>query len=164
MEKVVCIKCGELKDVSDFYKRKNITGRRRDCKVCFNLLTQNGRDIEKRKTYDKEYHLKNKEKILGQKKEWAKNNRDKVSMKNLKSRTKRGLRIPPWLDKYDMIVIKNMYDTSADLTKINDIDFEVDHIVPLNGKMVSGLHVPSNLQILPASVNRSKSNKYMELP
>jgi len=40
------------------------------------------------------------------------------------------------------------------------VGFEVDHIIPLNGKYVSGLHTLSNLQYLPMSVNRSKSNKY----
>lgn len=40
---------------------------------------------------------------------------------------------------------------------------EVDHVIPLNGKTVSGLHVPANLQVLTVRENRRKQNKFVEL-
>lgn len=37
--------------------------------------------------------------------------------------------------------------------------WHVDHIIPLNGRDVSGLHTWNNLQVIPASVNLSKGNR-----
>ena len=62
-------------------------------------------------------------------------------------------RTPSWanLDK-----IKEIYRTCPE-------GYHVDHIVPLQGELVSWLHVEYNLQHLPASENIAKSNKFMEV-
>lgn len=60
----------------------------------------------------------------------------------------------------DRKIIKELYEQCALLTRTTGIKHEVDHIVPLNGVNVSGLHIPRNLQIIKASDNRSKSNKF----
>ena len=56
----------------------------------------------------------------------------------------------------ELAEIQGMYDFCRIFKR-----FEVDHIIPLNGKLVSGLHVLSNLQVIPAYENRSKKNKYV---
>ncbi len=55
--------------------------------------------------------------------------------------------------------IKAFYVEAERLTIKTGIQYEVDHIIPLQGEMVSGLHVHNNLQILTRSKNRSKQNK-----
>ena len=63
---------------------------------------------------------------------------------------------PSWANKES---IKEIYQLAAKLTESTGIMHEVDHIVPLKGKTVCGLHVPWNLQVLAAKDNLSKSNK-----
>lgn len=73
-------------------------------------------------------------------------------------------RIPVWQTEFDELKIKCIYSVAAMLSKVNNEPWTVDHIIPLQGKIVSGLHVPSNLQVMRARENEAKRNKYEIAP
>ena len=77
-----------------------------------------------------------------------------------KNRLSRINRIPKWLSIDDYIEIQRFYNKAYKLTKETGIVHHVDHIVPLRGKNVSGLHVPWNLQVITATENIKKRNKF----
>ena len=66
--------------------------------------------------------------------------------------------MPAWANKAAILAI---YKEAARLTRETGIKHQVDHIIPLRGENVQGLHVENNLQILTASQNRRKSNKVL---
>ena len=69
-------------------------------------------------------------------------------------------RTPKWLTEDDHWMIEQTYKFAALRTKMFGFAWHVDHIVPLQGKLVSGLHVPWNLQVIPAAENISKNNNF----
>jgi hypothetical protein len=85
---------------------------------------------------------------------------EKVNAKEAKRKTAKMNRTPPWLTEDDFWLIEQAYDLAAKRTQMFGFSWHVDHIIPLQGKIVSGLHVPLNLQVIPASINTSKQNKF----
>jgi len=87
-------------------------------------------------------------------------NKDRIIANKAKYRAGKSNRTPAWLTEIDFERIRNEYKLAVLLTKVTGEPWEVDHVIPLHGKNVSGFHVPSNLQVLRASENRLKNSKY----
>lgn len=71
---------------------------------------------------------------------------------------------PSWLTFEQKQDIATIYEHMRDCRSVTGEDYHVDHIVPLKGETVCGLHVPWNLQVMPAYVNMSKSNSLDDTP
>lgn len=104
------------------------------------------------------FRLRNKEQF---KKHYCKR-KHAYRLQTAKRRSNKLNATPTWLTKEHLQEIKNIYWLAVDITRTTGERYEVDHIIPLQGKNICGLHVPWNLQVLPAYINRSKGNKYCD--
>ena len=140
-----CTKCRVVKALTDFHKnRTRRDGRQEWCKTCSKANLH-------------AYYLANKDTVLAKHKNYAANNRGARNAIEAKRRAAKLERTVSWGCKES---IDYIYNQSAALTKLLGIEFQVDHIYPMQGELVSGLHVEGNLQIIPATLNQRKSNKF----
>jgi hypothetical protein len=92
--------------------------------------------------------------------EWFANNKNKRASYEGKRRAAQLQRTPKWLTDSELRMIEAKYSLAAMLTRDTGIIHHVDHIIPLQGKKVSGLHVFSNLRVISGSENVKKSNSF----
>ena len=93
---------------------------------------------------------------------YRKSNLAMFARKYAKRRCEKIKRTPKWLNAEHKKQILSTYYQSKLMTQHFGIDMHVDHIVPLKGKEVSGLHVPWNLQVIPKLENIRKHNKFIQ--
>jgi hypothetical protein len=115
---------------------------------------------DKVKAHNSAQYEKHAEKLKLKARDWEKKNPTKVLAKTRLMQAKKRQRSPKWLTVDERWMLQQAYELAAMRTKMLGVLFEVDHIIPLHGKNVSGLHVPENLQVIPALQNRSKSNRF----
>lgn len=106
----------------------------------------------------KQYRAAKKAELAEYFKKYKQTNKELVNAVNAKRRASKLNRTPAWLTADDLWIIKEIYALAKARTKLHGFAWHVDHIYPLNGKEVSGLHVPYNLQVIPAIENLRKSN------
>lgn len=161
----LCPKCNKTLPTTSFFKNKSrYDGLQGYCKQC-------------KCTRDRQYDAEHRDKINGAarqrrstgdtrqahldalKKYRAKSQsiRTKLQMARKSAKLKR---TPAWLTEFDLLKIKCLYQLAAMRNRESDQSWHVDHIIPLQGANVCGLHVPGNLRVIPAIDNMRKSNQY----
>lgn len=105
----------------------------------------------------KNYYIKNKEIFYqNNRKKWLSN--PEIVLEACRRRTAKKLNaVPKWAN---MKLINEFYLIAKKLTEKTGIQHQVDHIVPLQSKLVCGLHVEHNLQVITQSENSSKGNRW----
>jgi hypothetical protein len=147
------------------------------CAFCSNLRAKEygknnkqGTKARSRKFYDAnkelckirtiEWQRKNKERHAIKVKRWKSKNKAHLAFKAMQRRKHVKVATPSWAD---MDSIRLRYLEANTMGGLTGVAHHVDHIIPLQGENVCGLHVQSNLRAIPASHNIKKANR-LEMP
>ena len=154
---------------SDFEAKEQYATRTKYCSVSCRNRGWTRNNLLKSRDIKLRYVEANPEKVLASKRKYADENKEKHSVATEKYRRENpgyyreyaSLRTrkvqaakPKWLDEFENLWLTEIYDLAVKR------GLEVDHIVPITSKIVCGLHVPWNLQLLSREENAVKSNKF----
>lgn len=157
----ICTKCLSFKEADKFGKESRAKdGLRSACTSCRvkGNAPWNKANADRKAIYGKRYREANREYVKIKQWAYALLNPEKIAAKKARRRAAELRRVPAWADKLEIVQV---YEACELMTLVTGVPHEVDHILPLRGKYVSGLHVASNLQIITRTENRSKANKWV---
>ena len=164
-----CTKCGFIGAYKYFYKQKTNSkdGYQAHCKTCDNTRkeawkTKNPDAAKLHAKIAEQKRLHNPDRRTYRAK--LKKTPHMKAINNASHAKRRAAKIqrtPKWLSVDDFKVIKAFYSVAQMLTKVNNEAWHVDHGVPLQAKLVCGLHVPKNLVLMRGIENETKRNVYI---
>ena len=175
MTSKTCKNCNKLKYLQDFPKHQGMAdGHINVCRECRKSYSKDYYSTNKKQLREKhrEYYFSNLEKLTEYLKDYYRDNLNKIKkvqkdyyLKNKSDFIARAAgrsslmkrATPPWSEA-DKIAV--LYEKCKWLESLTGMKYHVDHVIPLQGDNVCGLHVWENLQILEASENIKKSNKF----
>lgn len=163
-----CTLCGESKPLDAFHNKKGgYLGRRSRCRLCHGAVVRAKYESKPevkahRSEMAKTRYRAKRDMIRAQVAAYNRRNKDKNAARVAAYNAAKNQRSPSWLTPEHEQEIARAYTHARDCAIVTGEPYEVDHIVPLRGTTVSGLHVPWNLQVLPADVNRGKAASFKE--
>lgn len=185
-----CTKCGEDKPLDEFKRDVRYKGGRVNwCRCCLREYNRQrrkanpekardaarrywARNVEKERERGRRYYAENREKEATRHREYAARRAEHLTRYKAEYRERNAplfaahaahrraalaARTPLWAD---LVAIAAFYEQAARVSKCLGVPHHVDHIVPLKGRRVSGLHVALNLRVVPAVVNLRKRNSF----
>ena len=160
-----CSRCLQEQAFTAFHKDASRKDKHRDrCKVCVSAYMQDNYILNRAKIIERSTAWVENNRALHNAKcnRWAKTNPGKVNARTARRYASKTQATPAWVTKNSDFqwMIREAYDLAKLRTKMLGGIWEVDHIVPIRGKLVSGLHTPWNLQVVQRHENRRKSNSF----
>lgn len=171
-----CAECDETKPYSEFHRNK-----RRDdgfheyCKQCrSNQYYRRDRDgsiaraairysskkeLCLKKMAERYQSIRSEKQAYGRSHYAANSHKYKANANQRKAAVKRAT--PAWFSSDDKWVMQEAYELAQRRKETTGIDWEVDHVIPLRGKLVCGLHTPLNIAVIPRAENNYKRAKYV---
>ncbi len=144
----VCNQCFENKNLLEYNKNASSKdGFYSLCKVC-------------KRARDTRYRSQNKKQISKKQKIYYQNNKEVYFQNNASRRSVSRKAKPSWLTGEQKREMLYKYSLAKECSQLTGEKYHVDHIIPLKGKGVCGLHVPWNLQVIPSDINSKKYNKF----
>lgn len=143
-------------------------------KTLIEVAADRQKALQKKRDYQRTYRRENRETVAAiakrsiarnltrrnaEKAVWARQNAPRVRAWARRRQAAKLQRTPLWLSQDDLWMIEQAYEVAQQRTRLFGFPWHVDHVLPLRGARVSGLHVPTNLQVIPGAVNVRKGNR-----